>query len=102
MIHIYFHFKDEFDIRTRMFGSLEGIVEEPATGGAKCALAGLLRTMDENAEGHYSWKIAQGVEMGRPSELRARAAKQNGDLTGTWIGGNCVQVAKGWVSLKFR
>ena len=99
MIHIYFHSKDEFDIRTRMFALLEGIVEDPATGSANCALAGLLSTLDKNADGDYSWKIAQGVEMGRASELRARAAKQNGDLTGTWIGGNCVQIAEGWISL---
>ena len=99
MIHTYFHSKDEFDIRTRMFALLEGIVEDPATGSANCALAGLLSTLDKNADGDYSWKIAQGVEMGRASELRARAAKQNGDLTGTWIGGNCVQIAEGWISL---
>ena len=38
-------------------------------------------------------RIAQGVEMGRPSILDARAEKKGGEVTGTWIGGCSVMVA---------
>ena len=41
------------------------------------------------------WRIAQGVEMGRPSVLEARADKTAGKVTGTWIGGSSVMVASG-------
>ena len=58
-------------------------------------LVGLLAHLDNGVYGDYDWRVAQGVEMGRPSELRARARKQNGVVTTTWIGGNCIQVAEG-------
>ena len=49
--------------------------------------------MDNGVDEGCNWKIAQRIEIGRPSELRARARKQNGVVTTTWIGGNCIQVA---------
>jgi len=62
-------------------------------------LAGLLAHLDDAVDRDYGWRIAQGVEMGRPSELRARASKQNGVVTTTWIGGNCIQVAEGTLDI---
>jgi trans-2,3-dihydro-3-hydroxyanthranilate isomerase len=95
MMHLYVHSEDEFDLRTRMFAPFDGMTEDPATGSANCALAGLLVHLEEGLDRDYDWRIAQGVEMGRPSELRARARKQNGVVTTTWIGGNCIQIAEG-------
>ena len=43
--------------------------------------------------------IAQGVEMGRPSLLKADAEKQNGTVTATYIGGRCVPVMSGTIEL---
>ena len=95
MVHLYLRSEDEFDLRTRMFAPLDGVTEDPATGSANCALVGLLAHLAEGVNREYDWRIAQGVEMGRPSELRARARKQNGVVTTTWIGGNCTQIAEG-------
>ena len=95
MTHLYVNSEDEFDLRTRMFAPLDGAPEDPATGSANCALAGFLAHLEEGVDREYDWRIAQGVEMGRPSELRARTRKQNSVVTTTWIGGNCVQVAEG-------
>ncbi len=41
-IHLYVRSQDEFDIRARMFAPHDGVPEDPATGSANCALAGLL------------------------------------------------------------
>lgn len=94
-IHVYVRSSDEFDIRSRMFAPLDGIPEDPATGSANCALAGLLAYHSEPESGQFRWRIAQGIEMGRPSLMVARAAKAGGQVTDTWIGGSCVMVAEG-------
>ncbi len=94
-IHLYVRSADEFQIRARMFAPSDGVPEDPATGSANCALAGLLAHSIEQADGHFRFRIAQGVEMGRPSVLDARAEKRDGVVVATCIGGYCVSVAEG-------
>jgi trans-2,3-dihydro-3-hydroxyanthranilate isomerase len=96
---VYVRSADDFDIRARMFSPLDGIPEDPATGSANCALAGLLAHLDEAADGAYAWRIAQGVEMGRPSVLEARAEKRGGEVVNVWIGGESVLVAEGFIEV---
>jgi trans-2,3-dihydro-3-hydroxyanthranilate isomerase len=98
-IHLYVRSADEFDIRARMFAPHDGVPEDPATGSANCALAGLLAHYHDSASGNFTWRIAQGVEMGRPSLLQARAAKEAGKFVSTWIGGSCVMVSEGHIYL---
>ena len=98
-IHLYVRSADEFDIRARMFAPLDGVPEDPATGSANCALAALLARVDPRDEGEFAWRIAQGVEMGRPSVLAARAAKEAGSVVGAWIGGTSVLVGEGWLEI---
>jgi trans-2,3-dihydro-3-hydroxyanthranilate isomerase len=97
-IHLYTHSADELDIRARMFAPLDGVPEDPATGSANCALAGLLSHHKE-ADGSFRWRIAQGVEMGRPSILEARAEKKDGAVVATWIGGASVLVGEGSIEV---
>jgi trans-2,3-dihydro-3-hydroxyanthranilate isomerase len=99
MLHLYVRSGDEFDIRARMFSPLDGIPEDAATGSANCALAGLLAHLDEAADAELSWRIAQGVEMGRPSVLEARAEKRAGAVTNVWIGGESVLVSEGQIEV---
>ncbi len=94
-IHLYIHSADEFDLRARMFAPLDGVPEDPATGSANCALAGLLSHHDPARDGSFHWRIAQGVEMGRPSLLEASADKRDGEVLATRIGGTCVLVSEG-------
>jgi trans-2,3-dihydro-3-hydroxyanthranilate isomerase len=94
-IHLYIHSADEFDLRARMFAPLDGVPEDPATGSANCALAGLLTHLAPASDGSFHWRIAQGVEMGRPSLLEASAEKRDGDVVATRIGGTCVLVGEG-------
>ena len=98
-IHLYVRSNDEFDIRTRMFAPHDGVPEDPATGSANCTLAGLLAHYDKSSTGNFAWRIAQGIEMGRPSLLQARAEKDADKVISTWIGGNCVMVSEGHIFL---
>jgi trans-2,3-dihydro-3-hydroxyanthranilate isomerase len=98
-IHLYVRSDDDFDIRARVFAPLDGVPEDPATGSANCALAGILGLYDEAPNGRFAWRIAQGVEMGRPSVLNAEAVKEEGVIVRTTIGGACVMVAEGFIEV---
>lgn len=96
-LHVYIHSGDDFDIRARMFAPLGGTPEDPATGSANCALAGMLAQYDSAESGAFSFRIAQGVEMNRPSVLDARTEKRDGNVTGVWMAGTSVMVSEGYI-----
>ena len=98
-VYLYVRGTDGFDIRARMFAPLSGVPEDPATGSANCALAGLLAHYSQDPNGSFSWRIAQGVEMGRPSTLIARAEKKDGVVQTTRIGGATILVSEGTIYL---
>jgi trans-2,3-dihydro-3-hydroxyanthranilate isomerase len=98
-IHLYVRSGDEFDLRTRMFAPYDGVPEDPATGSANCALAALLTQERRESSGAFAYRIAQGVEMGRPSVLEARSEKRDGVVSGTWIGGASVLVSEGTIEV---
>jgi trans-2,3-dihydro-3-hydroxyanthranilate isomerase len=91
---------DEFDIRARMFAPFDGVMEDPATGSANCALGALLAGYDTKKDGTISYRIAQGVEMGRPSTLLAEADKKAGNVIAARIGGDSVLVSEGTIILE--
>ncbi len=68
--------------------------EDAATGSAAGPIACHLAR-----HGQVDWGaevvITQGVEMGRPSVLHARAEGQDGEITGVEVGGSAVTVARG-------
>jgi trans-2,3-dihydro-3-hydroxyanthranilate isomerase len=98
-VHLYTRSGDEFDVRARMFAPFDGVPEDPATGSANCALAGLLSHHGAAADGTTSWRIAQGVEMGRPSVLEASAEKRGGVVVATRVGGASVMVSEGIIEV---
>jgi trans-2,3-dihydro-3-hydroxyanthranilate isomerase len=87
------------DIRSRMFAPLHGVPEDPATGSANVALAGLLASLKPEPDLSLEVRIAQGVEMGRPSLMDASAEKRGGVVTETRIGGRCVPVMSGTIDI---
>ena len=91
--------EDGLDIRARMFAPHHGIPEDPATGSANVALIGLLAHLRAERDLQLSKTVAQGVEMGRPSVLKAEAEKRDGVVTATYIGGHCVPVMSGTIEL---
>ncbi|MEM7336350.1 MAG: PhzF family phenazine biosynthesis protein, partial [Chloroflexota bacterium] len=97
--HLYTFTDNAFDIRTRMFSLSRGLVEDPATGSANCALAAMLTHYQPEADGEFAWKIAQGFEMGRPSTLDARTVKKDGNVTAVYIAGECVMITEGEITV---
>jgi trans-2,3-dihydro-3-hydroxyanthranilate isomerase len=86
-------------LHARMFSPLDGIVEDPATGSAAAATISLLAALRPERDAEMSWRIEQGVEMGRPSLLKGRTEKRNGTVTAVHIGGRAVQVMCGVFNL---
>jgi trans-2,3-dihydro-3-hydroxyanthranilate isomerase len=80
--------------KTRMFAPGHGIAEDPATGSAAGPLAchlvrhGLVQPGEEI-------RITQGVEIGRPSTLFARAGGTRERIESVEVGGCAVTVARG-------
>lgn len=100
-VHLYVRAPDDLvDIQSRMFAPLHGIPEDPATGSANVALIGLLAHLAPDANLTLSKRIGQGFDMGRPSIMEAQAMKRNGNVTETLIGGSCVEVMRGVLSLR--
>ena len=83
------------DLQARMFAPLFGVPEDPATGSANVALAGLLASLRPEPDLTLKLRIAQGIDMGRPSLLEASAEKRDRRVIGMWIGGRCVPMMQG-------
>ena len=85
--------------RARMFGPEFGIVEDPATGSAAAAFAGVVMAYDKPADGDHTLIIEQGFEMGRPSLITLGLDVSGGKLTSASIGGHAVMVAQGFIDV---
>jgi trans-2,3-dihydro-3-hydroxyanthranilate isomerase len=85
-------------LHARMFSPLDGIVEDPATGSAAAATISLLAALRPDRDAEMSWRIEQGIEMGRPSLLKGRTEKRDGAVTAVHIGGFAVQVMSGLIN----
>lgn len=81
--------------RARMFAPEIGIAEDPATGGAAAAFAGVVARFENLRDGWHTLPILQGVEMGRPSLIGLEVQIENGDLAGARIAGKAVKVSEG-------
>lgn len=82
-------------IHARMFAPSRGIAEDPATGSAVAAFAGLYTAHKKLADGDHKIIIEQGYEMGRPSEIRLSLKIATGALREAFIGGDAVVVSEG-------
>jgi trans-2,3-dihydro-3-hydroxyanthranilate isomerase len=80
--------------KTRMFAPGGGIAEDPATGSAAGPLALHLARHDQIGFGDEI-EISQGVEIGRPSTLFARAEGTAENVERVEVGGSAVIVARG-------
>jgi trans-2,3-dihydro-3-hydroxyanthranilate isomerase len=80
--------------KTRCFCPSMGVPEDPATGSAAGPLA-----LHLARHGRLEWgvelEISQGVEIGRPSTLYARAFGSRDGVERVEVGGSAVVVAKG-------
>lgn len=83
-------------LRARMFSPLSGTNEDAATGSAATPLAAMLLALGTRRT--LSVEITQGVEMGRPSLLRASAFRAPDGMRAK-VAGSCVPVFEGRFSL---
>lgn len=79
----------------RMFWPGAGIAEDPATGGASAAFAGVIMAFDKPGDGEHRFTIEQGYEMGRPSQITLELTVSGGVLASARIGGSAVIVSEG-------
>jgi len=83
----------------RMFASAWGVVEDPATGSAAAAFAGVVQAFDRPRDGEHMLTLEQGFEMGRPSLIALGLVVEGGAVTSATIGGSVVTVASGALDL---
>ncbi|HZD06432.1 MAG TPA: PhzF family phenazine biosynthesis isomerase, partial [Longimicrobiales bacterium] len=82
------------DLHVRMYAPSVGVPEDPATGSAAAALGGYLGARTEG-DGTWTWRVEQGLEIGRPSLLEVEADVGEGAVTAVRVGGRCVTVSRG-------
>lgn len=95
---LYFFAGDE-NIYSRMFAPSLGVEEDPATGSAAVAIAGVMGGRRAEREGTFTWRIDQGVAMGRASRIDASAEKRDGKVVRITIGGSTVIGAEGTIEV---
>jgi trans-2,3-dihydro-3-hydroxyanthranilate isomerase len=83
----------------RMFAPHSGIAEDPATGSAAAAFAGVVHRFDELPDGAHRRVIEQGYEMGRPSLMELSMDVDRGRLQVVRIGGHAVRVTEGAIEV---
>ena len=82
-----------------MFAPDLGIAEDPATGSAATAFAGVVDRFDTLTGGTHSLTIEQGFEMGRPSLIALEIDVEDGQVAEVRIGGAAVIIARGSLSV---
>jgi trans-2,3-dihydro-3-hydroxyanthranilate isomerase len=79
----------------RMFAPAWGIAEDPATGSAVAAFAGVLSEFEPLPNGEHAFPVEQGYEMGRPSLIRLTVTTRDRRLIGASIAGDAVFMSHG-------
>jgi trans-2,3-dihydro-3-hydroxyanthranilate isomerase len=86
------------DFHARMFAPGLGVPEDPATGSAAAAFAGLWAAQARRTDGEHVLRIEQGCEMGRPSLIELTLTVADGKLAAAAIGGAAVVVSEGTIA----
>jgi trans-2,3-dihydro-3-hydroxyanthranilate isomerase len=79
----------------RVFAPDSGVPEDPATGSAAAAFAGVVLRFDALPDGTHKRSLEQGYEMGRPSLIELSLQVEGGNLAAVRIGGHAVRIAEG-------
>lgn len=79
----------------RMFAPGIGVPEDPATGSAAAAFAGLFMDFAKPETGAHAFVIEQGDAMGRPSRITVSLDVADGRLVQAKIGGEAVILSEG-------
>ncbi|MEM7354277.1 MAG: PhzF family phenazine biosynthesis protein [Acidobacteriota bacterium] len=103
-VHLFAHEAElpGCDLHARMFAPAAGVPEDPATGSAAAALAGLLAARSPELDGTLRWVVEQGLEIERPSILEIEADKAGGEIIAVRVGGSAVMMSEGWMEIPDR
>ena len=83
----------------RMFAPGLGVGEDPATGSAAAAFAGVIAAFDEPRQGTHRFCLEQGYEMGRPSQILLEIDLKADAIEAVRVGGTAVRVSQGTLDL---
>jgi trans-2,3-dihydro-3-hydroxyanthranilate isomerase len=97
--YLFYRVEDWTVWRARAFAPGAGVLEDPATGSAAAAFAGLVHRRVRPEDGDYDIVVEQGVEMGRPSRINVQLICRGNTLEGVEIGGEAVVVSEGRLRL---
>jgi trans-2,3-dihydro-3-hydroxyanthranilate isomerase len=98
-VYVYFRGSSAGELHARCFAPLDATVEDPATGSATAATIGLLASLLPEMDSEMTWRVEQGVDMGRPSLLKGRTEKRAGMVTAVHIAGQAVAVMRGVLNM---
>ena len=100
-VHIFTHDAElpGCDLHARMFAPAAGVPEDPATGSAAAALAGLLAARSPETDGTLRWTIEQGLEIDRPSIIEIEVDKADGEIVAVRVGGSAVMMSEGLMTI---
>jgi trans-2,3-dihydro-3-hydroxyanthranilate isomerase len=88
---------DGSSVHARMFAPHYSIMEDPATGAAAAAFAGVIMAYENMRDGDHRFIIEQGFEMGRPSLLALGLEVRDQQLAFVSLTGHVVPVAEGHI-----
>ena len=88
----YLYVKTPSGVQARMFAPLNNIPEDAATGSAAAALGAYLTAVNNQPQ---ELEIAQGVEMGRPSQIFVSTTIENGQPSSVTVRGAAVKTMQG-------
>lgn len=91
--------QDGAEWRVRMFAPGYGVEEDPATGSAAAAFAGVIMQFAPPGDGVHAIALRQGVEMGRPSHIGLQLTIGNGLLQQAELIGEAVIISSGGLRL---
>lgn len=96
-LYIYCRETQLFDcsFHARMFVTAGSVYEDPATGSAAAAFAGVVHKFDGVSDGATSVWIEQGMEMGRPSKIKLEIEQESKAIVNARIGGHATKLAEG-------
>ena len=87
--------RPDSSVHARMFGGSLGLAEDPATGSAVAAFAGVALRYETPQDGVHTLIVEQGFEMGRPSIITLGMDVEHGRLTQATVGGQAIRVSEG-------
>lgn len=89
-------------VHSRMFAPGMGIYEDPATGGASGPLGCYLVQHGVIAcdGGVAEFTSEQGIEMGRPSFIKIKIAREGERITDVRVGGECRFMGEGYLEIE--